>query len=431
MPRTQSNSNSSLNPLQMSDSARDSSSEIETKENNDVQQDEAAPSTLNADSEEKESTTDQNGDDAEELLTIQDILDNEESCRQTARVLLGAQDSSVCTYPEGYKPRQALFACLTCASDPEKNEAGICYGCSVHCHEDHNIVELFTKRRFRCDCGNSKFQNKCTLFEEKDESNKENTYNHNFAGLFCVCKKPYPCDEIDETMHQCVVCEDWFHLSHLDENCATEAEEREKAGQQDFTLLCKDCASRLPFFSRLSVNEAADGTVCFSSVTQTKTGPFLLADGFRDRLCRCEECMKLYERVGCEYLLDREDDIEEFTKENIEKTADEKEPDADAIVNEIVQTAGRDAAIHVLQGRNQRSQTKPAELHAGKARGRCRSDHCRAYQILLRQNKAQPYRRGVRRRFLNLFKRTSTTFTICYMNTFCWRSTCGSRSISL
>ncbi|KIH51308.1 hypothetical protein ANCDUO_18607, partial [Ancylostoma duodenale] len=49
----------------------------------------------------------------------------------------------------GYKPRQALFACLTCAPDPEKNEAGVCYGCSVHCHDGHNIVELFTKRRFR------------------------------------------------------------------------------------------------------------------------------------------------------------------------------------------------------------------------------------------------------------------------------------------
>lgn len=31
---------------------------------------------------------------------MQDILDNEESCQETARVLLGAQDSSVCTYPE-------------------------------------------------------------------------------------------------------------------------------------------------------------------------------------------------------------------------------------------------------------------------------------------------------------------------------------------
>ncbi|PIO61661.1 hypothetical protein TELCIR_16809 [Teladorsagia circumcincta] len=92
-------------------------------------------------------------------------------------------------------------------------------------------------------------------------------------------------------MHQCVACEDWFHLSHLDENCATVAEERENAGKQDFTLLCKDCASRLPFLSRLCISEEGEGTVCFSSTLETKEGPFLLADEFRNRLCRCEECM--------------------------------------------------------------------------------------------------------------------------------------------
>ncbi|XGW24771.1 hypothetical protein V3C99_006325 [Haemonchus contortus] len=336
----------------MDSTVKDTSETVEAKEKQNAHQNDIAPSTLMADSMGKGCTADQNGDEAEELLTIQDIIDNDESCRQTARVLLGAQDSSVCTYPEGYKPRQALFACLTCASDPEKNEAGICYGCSLHCHDGHNIVELFTKRRFRCDCGNSKFQANCTLFEEKDILNKNNSYNHNFAGLFCVCKKAYPCEETDETMHQCVACEDWFHLSHLDENCATVAEERENAGKQDFSLLCKDCATRLPFLSRLCISEVDEGIVCSSSISETKEGPFLLADGFRNRLCRCEECTKFYERFGCEYLIDPEDDIEEFTKENIEKTANEKEPDADTIVNEIVQTAGREAAIHVLQGIN-------------------------------------------------------------------------------
>ncbi|KIH59687.1 hypothetical protein ANCDUO_10071 [Ancylostoma duodenale] len=39
-------------------------------------------------------------------------------------------------------------------------------------------------------------------------------------------------------------------------------------------------------------------------------------------------------------------------QENIEKTEGEKEPDEEAIVNELVQTAGRDAAIHVLKGFN-------------------------------------------------------------------------------
>ncbi|ETN82026.1 hypothetical protein NECAME_08233 [Necator americanus] len=276
----------------------------ETKEKENTTQDVLPPSGSVTDPEQcgkkgdfgVEDVNSQNEEDAEALLTIQDILDNEASSRETARVLLGAQDSSVCTYPEGYKPRQALFACLTCASDPEKNEAGVCYGCSVNCHDGHNIVELFTKRRFRCDCGNSKFKSKCTLFEDKDTINTENMYNDNFAGLFCVCKKPYPC-ELDETMHQCVACEDWFHLSHLDEKCAALVEEQETSGQMEFSLA-------------------------------------------------------LYERTGCEFFIDVDDDIELFTKENIEKTEGEKEPDDDTIVNELVQTAGRDAAIHVLKGFN-------------------------------------------------------------------------------
>ncbi|KHJ84942.1 hypothetical protein OESDEN_15338, partial [Oesophagostomum dentatum] len=133
---------------------------------------------------------------------------------------------------------------------------------------------LAKKRACRCDCGNSKFKTKCTLYEDKEAVNTENAYNDNFIGLFCVCKKPYPC-ELDETMHQCMACEDWFHLSAL------------------------------------------------------------------------------YERAGCEFFIDTDDDIELFTKENIEKTEGEKEPDDETIVNELVQTAGRDAAIHVLKGFNE------------------------------------------------------------------------------
>jgi len=41
--------------------------------------------------------------------------------------------------------------------------AGICLACSYKCHEGHDLVELYTKRNFRCDCGNSKFEQKCQL----------------------------------------------------------------------------------------------------------------------------------------------------------------------------------------------------------------------------------------------------------------------------
>lgn len=58
--------------------------------------------------------------------------------------------------------RQALYACKTCCSD--KIRAAVCLACSFHCHEGHELVELYTKRHFRCDCGNSKFDGKqCNL----------------------------------------------------------------------------------------------------------------------------------------------------------------------------------------------------------------------------------------------------------------------------
>ena len=80
------------------------------------------------------------------------------------------------------------------------------------------IVELWTKRNFRCDCGNSRFgEFFCKLFPNKDVENSENSYNHNFKGQYCTCGRPYPDPDIEEQveMIQCCVCEDWFHEEHL------------------------------------------------------------------------------------------------------------------------------------------------------------------------------------------------------------------------
>ena len=41
--------------------------------------------------------------------------------------------------------------------------AGVCFACSVECHDGHELIELYTKRGFTCDCGNDKFQDKCKL----------------------------------------------------------------------------------------------------------------------------------------------------------------------------------------------------------------------------------------------------------------------------
>lgn len=64
---------------------------------------------------------------------------------------------------QGYVDRQALYACATCAPHPAA--AGVCLACSYACHDGHELYELYTKRDFRCDCGNSKFPNMtCSLY---------------------------------------------------------------------------------------------------------------------------------------------------------------------------------------------------------------------------------------------------------------------------
>lgn len=79
-------------------------------------------------------------------------------------------------------------------------------------------MELWTKRNFRCDCGNSKFgEFYCKIFPSKDIENVENSYNHNFKGSYCTCGHPYPDPDVEEQieMMQCCFCEDWFHEEHI------------------------------------------------------------------------------------------------------------------------------------------------------------------------------------------------------------------------
>ena len=135
--------------------------------------------------------------------------------------------------------------------------------CSYHCHPSHEIVELYTKRHFRCDCGNRKLKhNACKLANDKTPVNESNrylvhlgefdhmycmlkesvvshrqllsgfarfiyllqihsnylfSYNQNFKGVYCTCHRPYPDpeDETPDQMIQCIICEDWYHGRHL------------------------------------------------------------------------------------------------------------------------------------------------------------------------------------------------------------------------
>ncbi|XP_024085323.1 putative E3 ubiquitin-protein ligase UBR7 [Cimex lectularius] len=284
----------------------------------------------------------------EETLTLVDFLEEENEIELTVQDVLGPSDDKNCTYNLGYMGRQALYACLTCNSpeSPDFKYAGICLACSYHCHEGHNLIELYTKRFFRCDCGNSKFGGKkCNLTPEKDDVNDNNNYNQNFKGLYCTCSRPYPDPEAEDdsdVMLQCIVCEDWYHSSHLNNETPPDCQDSSFS-----ELICEGCTEKLPFLNYyldksvntkfegkdVSSNEETKGDVPNVAKEETKVdvedtsleknkdcyrkthpllrkiskGATLWPSTFRSILCSCSECLEEYKKYKVPWIADEQD----------------------------------------------------------------------------------------------------------------------------
>jgi E3 ubiquitin-protein ligase UBR7 len=133
--------------------------------------------------------------------------------------------------------RQGLYSCLDCNPPPADSSepyipAAVCYACSISCHGEHSLVELFNKRNFVCDCGTTRLPEStpCTLRVNSTTGQKGdvvgeepavgNKYNQNFRNKFCGCGEKYDPDEERGTMFQCLGLgtledggcgEDWWH----------------------------------------------------------------------------------------------------------------------------------------------------------------------------------------------------------------------------
>ncbi|GER30292.1 PHD finger family protein [Striga asiatica] len=198
--------------------------------------------------------------DAEPTISIGDYLKAVEEEELEADLVLGGDEGKECTYNKGYLKRQAIFSCLTCTPD---GNAGVCTACSLSCHEGHEVLELWTKRNFKCDCGNSKFgEFFCKLMASKDVENSSNKYNHNFKGTYCTCDLPYPDPDVEEQveMIQCCVCEDWFHEEHigLQPDLKIPRDEEGEPLYEDF--ICQGCAKLCSFLSYYSQIISAPNT---------------------------------------------------------------------------------------------------------------------------------------------------------------------------
>lgn len=175
---------------------------------------------------------------------------------------------------QGYVKRQALYACVTCVPESKENpkkRAGVCLACTYKCHDGHDLIELYTKRNFRCDCGTSKILAvRCKLDSNKIDDSDQNKYNHNFSGTYCVCKRPYPDpdDDVADEMIQCVMCEDWYHVRHLEGKVPDTNEFDE--------MICQLCTKQHAFlnhYSHLSIlpNDGENSIATDVNVTQNES----------------------------------------------------------------------------------------------------------------------------------------------------------------
>ncbi|WCJ26517.1 PHD finger protein-related [Euphorbia peplus] len=195
----------------------------------------------------------------EQSITIDEYLNGVEEEELEADLVLGGDEGKECTYNMGYMKRQAIFSCLTCTPD---GNAGVCTACSLSCHDGHEIVELWTKRNFRCDCGNSKFgEFFCKLFPQKEVENSNNSYNQNFKGSYCTCGRPYPDPDVEdqEEMIQCIACEDWFHEKHIGLESSKEIP-RDGEGEPLYDdFICKTCSTNCSFLTLYPQNICSVG----------------------------------------------------------------------------------------------------------------------------------------------------------------------------
>ncbi|XP_010913568.1 uncharacterized protein [Elaeis guineensis] len=335
-------------------------------------------------------------DEAEQTVTIGEYIEGIEAEELKADLVLGGDEGKECTYSKGYMKRQAIFSCLTCV--PNGN-AGICTACSLSCHDGHEVVELWTKRKFKCDCGNSKFGVfVCKLWPNKDPENGENSYNQNFKGSYCTCGRPYPDPNSEEQteMIQCCICEDWFHENHLGLGSLEQIPRDEEGEPLYDEFICQECTVSCCFLKLYPISilassnqkaapvHAESGTVsgekdienakkepniekdnaCNQSSSSTcilgidinskpvvfgKKEPMFLSKSWRNHLCRCSTCCDYYTQRGIGYLIDKEDSLEEYEKMAKQKREEKLQQQEGAELN-FLNTLNHVQKMEILNG---------------------------------------------------------------------------------
>lgn len=358
------------------------------------------------------------GDEGEAVVTLSEVIQEDTELNEAADAVLGDCSETNCSYPMGYF-RQALYACLTCTPPSSNVPAGVCLACSYNCHADHELVELYTKRHFQCDCGNSKFptDNPCKLVSEKAAVNEQNKYSQNFFGKYCTCHRPYPDPErtTEEVMIQCIICEDWLHHEHIAWQAKDDSDSVDAGPEPDSydEMVCAACVAKHPFLlAYVGVEtddpsdesgkapmqalpegkEASEEKECVLAskehlIDASKARALFWPREWRDSLCECADCMRRYEREEVTFLLDPEDSLvvyEERAKENRKASMEEA-------AEKAFQTGlSHEQQIEMAHGYNHMKQSLQQYLAAFAEQGKTvKAEDIKAFFEDLRQTKRQ------------------------------------------
>lgn len=234
-----------------------------------------------------------------------------------------------CTHDLGHV-RQDVYSCRRCSS--AGTPAGFCSSCKQACHGEHldQVFDLYSKRGFRCDCGNHRTKNSCLLEPHKEPENAHNcaVYSHNFEGRYCHCDRGY--DPRLGDMSQCFMCEDWFHSKCYTPMGLTKKGAAKAMKKTSFELSCSACVASLPilrtYFHKLGKFVPRKAAVediypdngdpprpvdCTKPTTRLSVMPkdvyLLWQPGFRESLCTCAACRQLYKKANAEYIVDPSD----------------------------------------------------------------------------------------------------------------------------
>ncbi|KAL5120903.1 hypothetical protein ACEQ8H_001090 [Pleosporales sp. CAS-2024a] len=245
---------------------------------------------------------------SESSQTAADFIKEQLSLEAEAREALPYQFDT-CTRDLG-PLRQSLYACLTCNPPPATSAdsytpAAVCYSCSISCHGEHTLVELFNKRNFICDCGTTRIPETapCTLrLNPKtgqkgdvtgEEAAQTNKYNQNFRNRFCGCGEDYDPHEEKGTMFQCLGLgtvedggcgEDWWHPECLVGYTRDEyAKMIEKSTRQDThpEVEMADSANEKTIDSGPSTHQPTNGPASIAHATITGTIDLAVASEIR------------------------------------------------------------------------------------------------------------------------------------------------------